>query len=199
MSTSSSVSQSLWFSDAQAYYPYVKECPGGWQPVAPQTSPSPTPGEIVPRLPVVEVLIASARQAGHPQSSHAERLRGLADPFQQLQVFQRAVVDDQLDEHAAPFDSLAHAAEISGILGSQHAVVHLRAIGPELVAEVQERLGVEGGSTPRGALSQPRSPDADRRGRDAESVRAVLGEGQRRGESERRDGGDEVPSGDLHF
>ena len=28
-------------ADAQAYYPYVKECPGGWQSVAPQPSPGP--------------------------------------------------------------------------------------------------------------------------------------------------------------
>jgi hypothetical protein len=30
--------QNYWYycSDAQAYYPYVKECPGGWQRVAPQ-------------------------------------------------------------------------------------------------------------------------------------------------------------------
>jgi hypothetical protein len=26
-----------WCADARAYYPYVKECPGGWQRVAPQT------------------------------------------------------------------------------------------------------------------------------------------------------------------
>jgi hypothetical protein len=26
-----------WCVDARAYYPYVKECPGGWQRVAPQT------------------------------------------------------------------------------------------------------------------------------------------------------------------
>ncbi|MBI2316177.1 MAG: hypothetical protein HYY28_09390 [Betaproteobacteria bacterium] len=31
-------SSSAWFycADAKAYYPYVKECPGGWQRVAPQ-------------------------------------------------------------------------------------------------------------------------------------------------------------------
>jgi len=31
-------SSSYWYycSDAKAYYPYVKECPGGWQRVAPQ-------------------------------------------------------------------------------------------------------------------------------------------------------------------
>jgi len=30
--------QGYWFycADARAYYPYVKECPGGWQRVAPQ-------------------------------------------------------------------------------------------------------------------------------------------------------------------
>jgi hypothetical protein len=30
--------QGYWYycSDAQAYYPYVKECPGGWQRVSPQ-------------------------------------------------------------------------------------------------------------------------------------------------------------------
>jgi len=27
-----------WCTDARAYYPYVKECPGGWQRVAPQTA-----------------------------------------------------------------------------------------------------------------------------------------------------------------
>lgn len=26
-----------WCADARTYYPYVKECPGGWQRVAPQT------------------------------------------------------------------------------------------------------------------------------------------------------------------
>jgi len=26
-----------WCAQARAYYPYVKECPGGWQRVAPQT------------------------------------------------------------------------------------------------------------------------------------------------------------------
>jgi hypothetical protein len=32
--------QGYWYycSDAQAYYPYVKECPGGWQRVSPQPS-----------------------------------------------------------------------------------------------------------------------------------------------------------------
>lgn len=29
-----------WCSDPQGYYPGVRECPGGWQPVAPQPSPS---------------------------------------------------------------------------------------------------------------------------------------------------------------
>jgi hypothetical protein len=31
-------SQGYWYycADAKAYYPYVKECPGGWQRVAPQ-------------------------------------------------------------------------------------------------------------------------------------------------------------------
>jgi hypothetical protein len=28
-----------WCASANAYYPYVKECPGGWQRVAPQTAP----------------------------------------------------------------------------------------------------------------------------------------------------------------
>ncbi len=28
---------------SQAYYPYVKECPGGWLQVVPQTSPAPGP------------------------------------------------------------------------------------------------------------------------------------------------------------
>jgi len=28
--------------NAQAYYPYVKECPGGWMQVVPQASPPPT-------------------------------------------------------------------------------------------------------------------------------------------------------------
>jgi hypothetical protein len=31
-----------WCAEANAYYPYVKECPGGWQRVPPQTVP---PGE----------------------------------------------------------------------------------------------------------------------------------------------------------
>lgn len=26
-----------WCADARAYYPYVQQCPGGWQRVAPQT------------------------------------------------------------------------------------------------------------------------------------------------------------------
>jgi hypothetical protein len=26
-----------WCNDSRAYYPYVKECPGGWQRVAPQS------------------------------------------------------------------------------------------------------------------------------------------------------------------
>jgi hypothetical protein len=32
--------QGYWYycADARAYYPYVKECPGGWQRVAPQPS-----------------------------------------------------------------------------------------------------------------------------------------------------------------
>ena len=32
--------QGYWYycTDARAYYPYVKECPGGWQRVAPQPS-----------------------------------------------------------------------------------------------------------------------------------------------------------------
>ena len=29
--------------DAQAYYPYVRECPGGWMQVVPQTGPAPQP------------------------------------------------------------------------------------------------------------------------------------------------------------
>jgi hypothetical protein len=29
-----------WCSEANAYYPYVKECPGGWRPVVPQPAPS---------------------------------------------------------------------------------------------------------------------------------------------------------------
>jgi hypothetical protein len=37
--------QSNWWyycADAKAYYPYVKECPSGWQPVAPQpATPAP--------------------------------------------------------------------------------------------------------------------------------------------------------------
>lgn len=34
-------SQAYWYycADAKAYYPYVKECPGGWQRVAPQPPP----------------------------------------------------------------------------------------------------------------------------------------------------------------
>jgi len=34
-------SQAYWYycADANAYYPYVKECPGGWQRVAPQPPP----------------------------------------------------------------------------------------------------------------------------------------------------------------
>jgi hypothetical protein len=28
-------------ADAKAYYPYVRECPGGWQRVAPQPPPPP--------------------------------------------------------------------------------------------------------------------------------------------------------------
>jgi len=34
----SATPQGYWYycSDAQAYYPYVKECPGGWQRVSPQ-------------------------------------------------------------------------------------------------------------------------------------------------------------------
>lgn len=34
-------SQSFWYycPEAKAYYPYVKECPGGWQRVAPQSPP----------------------------------------------------------------------------------------------------------------------------------------------------------------
>ena len=33
--------QAYWYycADAKAYYPYVKECPGGWQRVAPQPPP----------------------------------------------------------------------------------------------------------------------------------------------------------------
>ena len=35
-------SQAYWYycADAKAYYPYVKECPGGWQHVMPQASPA---------------------------------------------------------------------------------------------------------------------------------------------------------------
>lgn len=29
-----------WCAEARAYYPYVKECPGGWQQVPPQPSPA---------------------------------------------------------------------------------------------------------------------------------------------------------------
>lgn len=34
-------SQSYWYycADTQAYYPYVKQCPGGWQRVSPQPPP----------------------------------------------------------------------------------------------------------------------------------------------------------------
>lgn len=33
---------SYWYycADAQAYYPYVKQCPGGWQRVAPEPPPN---------------------------------------------------------------------------------------------------------------------------------------------------------------
>ena len=33
--------QGWWYycSDSRAYYPYVKDCPGGWQRVAPQPAP----------------------------------------------------------------------------------------------------------------------------------------------------------------
>ena len=36
-------SQAYWYycTDAKAYYPYVKDCPGGWQRVAPQPPPGP--------------------------------------------------------------------------------------------------------------------------------------------------------------
>ncbi len=35
-------SQGYWYycANAKAYYPYVKECPGGWQRVMPQASPA---------------------------------------------------------------------------------------------------------------------------------------------------------------
>ena len=35
-------SQSYWYycADTETYYPYVKECPGGWQRVAPQPPPA---------------------------------------------------------------------------------------------------------------------------------------------------------------
>jgi hypothetical protein len=35
-------SQAYWYycADANAYYPYVKECPGGWQHVMPQAPPA---------------------------------------------------------------------------------------------------------------------------------------------------------------
>ena len=41
-SPQSSSSQSYWYycADSKSYYPYVKECPGGWQRV----SPTPPPG-----------------------------------------------------------------------------------------------------------------------------------------------------------
>ncbi len=34
--------QQYWYycRDSQGYYPYVKECPGGWMQVAPQLTPS---------------------------------------------------------------------------------------------------------------------------------------------------------------
>lgn len=31
-------------ADPQGYYPYVKQCPGGWQAVPPQPPPSPDKG-----------------------------------------------------------------------------------------------------------------------------------------------------------
>jgi hypothetical protein len=36
--------QSFWYwcNDSRAYFPYVRECPGGWQPVVPQSPPPPT-------------------------------------------------------------------------------------------------------------------------------------------------------------
>ena len=36
--------QGYWYycTDSKTYYPYVKECPGGWQPVAPQPPPPPS-------------------------------------------------------------------------------------------------------------------------------------------------------------
>jgi hypothetical protein len=36
--------QSYWYycQASQAYYPYVKECPGGWLQVVPQTAPPPS-------------------------------------------------------------------------------------------------------------------------------------------------------------
>ena len=36
-----SEAQNVWYwcGDAKAYYPYVKQCPGGWQRVTPQPSP----------------------------------------------------------------------------------------------------------------------------------------------------------------
>ena len=39
--SSTQSSQSYWFycADAKSYYPYVKECPGGWQRVSPQPPP----------------------------------------------------------------------------------------------------------------------------------------------------------------
>ena len=35
--------QSYWYycDSSKSYYPYVKECPGGWQRVSPQPSPAP--------------------------------------------------------------------------------------------------------------------------------------------------------------
>jgi hypothetical protein len=40
--TSAQQSSGYWYycKDSKTYYPYVKECPGGWQQVTPQPTPS---------------------------------------------------------------------------------------------------------------------------------------------------------------
>jgi hypothetical protein len=37
--------QQYWYycTEAKAYYPYVKQCPGGWNKVVPRTAPTPEP------------------------------------------------------------------------------------------------------------------------------------------------------------
>jgi hypothetical protein len=37
---------SYWYycAESKTYYPYVKECPGGWMRVVPQTTPPTAPG-----------------------------------------------------------------------------------------------------------------------------------------------------------